>query len=156
MASEQEKIDYLSERIGYDVAMLNYTFMRLLTSRSTTSEERLDCNVVLESFGVHAWNLVQFLSKKSREDDHGASDYVPDFAVPNGESIDPALARLEKQMLHVAALRANDRHETFDVNDARNLYAWLVPAILKFQKELAPQYRESLGALGQVETLLEE
>ena len=64
------------------------------------------------------------------------------------------LARLERQVLHVGALRPTDPRERFDVNDARKLYAWIVPAILKFQEELAPQYRESLGALGQVETLL--
>ena len=50
MASEQEKIDYLSERIGYDVVMLNYTFMRLLTSRSTrSSSTSTSC---WKSFGV--------------------------------------------------------------------------------------------------------
>jgi len=54
MAYEQEKIHYLEERISYELVMLNYTFMRLLTSRTSTAEEQLDRNAYLESFGVHA------------------------------------------------------------------------------------------------------
>ena len=42
MADEQEKIAYLEERISYELVMLNYTFMRLLTSRPSTPEEQLD------------------------------------------------------------------------------------------------------------------
>jgi len=67
MASEPEKLAYLEEHVSYEVVMLNYTFMRLLTLRPSTPEEQLDCNAFLESFGVHARNLVDFLSEKSRK-----------------------------------------------------------------------------------------
>jgi hypothetical protein len=36
MASEQEKIAYLEEHISYELVMLNYTFMRLVTSHERT------------------------------------------------------------------------------------------------------------------------
>jgi hypothetical protein len=45
--------------------MLNYTFIRVLTSPPSRPEEQLDFNAYLESFGVHARNLVAFLSEKS-------------------------------------------------------------------------------------------
>jgi len=48
------------------------------------------------------------------------------------------------------ALRATDRRETFDVDDAQQLYAWIVPAILRFHEQLAPIYRASLMPLGQL------
>ena len=80
--SEQEKIAYLEERISYELVMLNYTFMRLLTSSVTTANEQLELNAHLESFGVHARNLVAFLSGKSAEDVRSAADYVADFEVP--------------------------------------------------------------------------
>ena len=32
MATEAEKIAFLRERVGYELAMLNYTFMRLVTA----------------------------------------------------------------------------------------------------------------------------
>lgn len=51
------------------------------------------------------------------------------------------------------ALRATDRRETFDVDDAQQLYAWIVPAILRFHEQLAPIYRASLTALGPIEVL---
>jgi hypothetical protein len=53
MATEAEKIASL-ERVGYELAMLNYTFMRVVTAQSSTPEEQLDRNAFLESFAVHA------------------------------------------------------------------------------------------------------
>ena len=54
------KIAYFEEHVSYEVVMLNYTFMRLMTLQPSTPEEQLDCNAFLESFGVHARNLVDF------------------------------------------------------------------------------------------------
>ena len=59
---------------------------------------------------------------------------------PTSEAPDQArllqqLLRLEKQVLRVTSLRATDPQEKFDADSARELYAWIVPAILKFQGE---------------------
>ena len=45
MASEREKMAYLEEHLSYEVVMLNYTFMRLMTLQPSTSEgaTRLQC-----------------------------------------------------------------------------------------------------------------
>jgi hypothetical protein len=153
MANEQEKIAYLTERVSYEVVMLNYTFMRLLTSRPSTPEEQLDFNTYLESFGVHARNLVAFLSEKSPGEYRNASDYVPDFEAPDQTGLQQVLCRLEKQILQVTALSATDPQEKFTVGDARALYAWIVPAILRFQGKLGPSYRASLDTHGAVEAL---
>ena len=153
MADEQEKIAYLEERISYELVMLSYTFMRLLTSRPSTAEEQLDRNAYLESFGVHAWNLVAFLSGNAAGDARSACDYVPDFEAPDQARLQQVLSRLEKQILHATALRATDPQEKFTVDDARELYAWIVPAILRFQGQLGPSYRASLNAHGAVEAL---
>jgi hypothetical protein len=153
MADEQEKIAYLEERISYELVMLNYTFMRLLISRPSTAEEQLDRNAYLESFGVHARNLVAFLSEKSRGDDRNASDYVPDFEAPDQARLQQVLFRLEKQILHATALRATAPQEKFTIDDARELYSWIVPAILRFQGQLGPSYRASPNVHGAVEAL---
>ena len=59
MASEQEKLAYLEEHVSYEVVMLNYTFMRLLTLRPSTPEEQLDCNAFLNrSASMHGtWSI---------------------------------------------------------------------------------------------------
>ena len=155
MASEQEKLAFLEEHVSYDVVMLNYTFMRLLTLRPSTPEEQLDCNAFLESFGIHALNLVDFFSEKSGEDGRNASNYVPDFEAPDQALVKQALARLERQTLEVTSLGATDPQEKFNAGDARELYAWIVPAILKFQGQLGPSYRPSLNALGRAEAFME-
>jgi len=152
MADEQEKIAYLEERTSYELVMLNYTFMRLLISRPSTAEEQLDRNAYLESFGVHAWNLVAF-PEKSPGDDRNASDYVPDFEAPDQARLQQVLSRLEKQILHATALRATAPQEKFTIDDARELYSWIVPAILRFQGQLGPSYRASLNVHGAVEAL---
>ena len=148
-------MSYLEEHLSYEVVMLNYTFMRLLTLQPSTPEEQLDRNAFLELFGVHARNLVDFLSEKSREDGRNASDYVPDFEAPDQAGVNQAIFRLEKQILEVTSLRATDPQQKFNVGDARELYAWIVPAILKFQGQLDPSYRARLNALGRAETLKE-
>jgi hypothetical protein len=153
MTSEQEKIAYLEEHISYEVVMLNYTLMRLLTSRPSTAEQQLDFNAYLESFAVHAGNLVAFLSNKSSGVDRNASDYLPDFEAPANARLQRMLIRLDKQVLHVTALGATDPQEKFTVDDARELYAWIVPAILRFQGQLGPLYRASLNARGAIEAL---
>ena len=59
LATEQEKVAYLEEHISYDLVMLNFTFMRLMTSQPSTPEEQLDFNAHFsESFAVHARNLL--------------------------------------------------------------------------------------------------
>ena len=153
MASEQEKIAYLEERVSYEVVMLNYTFMRLLTSPPSSPEQQLDFNAYLESFGVHARNLVAFLSEKSPGNDRSASDYVPDFEAPDRGRLQQVLFRLETQVLHATAHRATDLQEKFTSDDARELYAWIVPAILRFQGQLGPSYRASVKVHGAVEAL---
>jgi hypothetical protein len=148
MASKPEKIVYLEEHVSYEVVMLNYTFMRLMTLQPSTPEEHLDRNAFLESFGVHAKNLVDFLSEGCRINCRNASDYVTHFEAPDQTRVKQALARLERQILDVTSLRATDPQEKFHTGDARELYAWIVPAILKFQEQLDPSYRVSLDALG--------
>lgn len=150
MASEREKVTYLEGHVGYEIVMLNYTFMRLMTARPSTQEEQLDVKAYMESFGVHALNLIEFLCDTSRTDDHGASNYVPNFEPPDQAVIKQPLSRLAQQAPRVATPRAANPRDRFDLNDARELYAWIVPALLKFHEELAPTYRTSLETLGQV------
>jgi hypothetical protein len=70
------KKSYLEER--YEVVMHNYTFMRLLTLQPSTPEEQVDCNAFLESFGVHARNLVEFLSNEAGGDEFGTLNPSPE------------------------------------------------------------------------------
>jgi hypothetical protein len=104
---QHEKLSYLNEHISYEVIMLNYTFMRVMTFKASTAEDELERNAFLEAFGVHAWNLVEFLSKKVRKNDRNASDYIPSFEPPDGKPIEQALLRLQKQILRVTTLQKN-------------------------------------------------
>ena len=146
--NKHDKLSYLNEHISYEVIVLNYTFMRLMTFRSATSEEELDRNAFLESFGIHARNLVDFFTKRTREDDRTAPDYLPAFEAPNQDGIDQALFRLEQQILRIRTLRKTESRGKFDSDDARELYAWIVRAVLKFQGELGVRYREALDTGG--------
>ena len=152
--TEHETLNYLNHHISYEVIMLNYTFMRLMTFKPSTAEEELDRNAFLEAFGVHAWNLVEFLSKKVRKNDRNASDYLPSFEPPDRKPIEHALLRLQKQILRITTLQKTDPQDKFTIANARELYAWIVPAVLKFQGALSVRYHEGLNSRGQIETLL--
>jgi hypothetical protein len=152
--TEHERLNYLNDHISYEVIMLNYTFMRLMTFKASTADDELERNAFLEAFGVHAWNLVEFLSKKVRKNDRNASDYIPSFEPPDGKPIEQALLRLQKQILRITTLRKTDPGGKFNITNARELYAWIVPAILKFRGALSARYRKELNSRGQIETLL--
>ena len=94
--TEHERLNYLNEHISYEVIMLNYTFMRLMTFKPATAENELDRNAFLESFGVHAWNLMEFLSKKVRKNDRNVSDYLPSFEPPDRKPIERASRKRKK------------------------------------------------------------
>ena len=114
MIDQHEKLSYLNEHISYEVIMLNYTFMRVMTFKASTAEDELERNAFLESFGVHAWNLAEFLSKKVRKNDRNASDYIPSFEPPDGKPIEQALLRLQKQILRITTLQNTDPRGKFD------------------------------------------
>jgi hypothetical protein len=40
--NQHDKLSYLNEHISYEVIMLNYTFMRLMTFKPATAENELD------------------------------------------------------------------------------------------------------------------
>jgi hypothetical protein len=152
--TEHERRNYRNEHISYEVIMLNYTFMRLMTFKPATAENELDRNAFLESFGVHAWNLIEFLSKKVRKNDRNASDYLPSFEPPDRKPIERALFRLQKQILAITTLQRTNPQDKFNTANACELYAWIVPAVLKFQGALGARYREGLNSRGQVDALL--
>ena len=109
-----------------------------------------------KSFGIHARNLVDFFTKRTREDDRTASDYLPAFEAPNQDGIDQALFRLEKQILRIRTLRKTKSRGKFNSNNARELYAWIVRAVLKFQGELGVRYREALRYRGSTASLTDQ
>ncbi len=100
-----EKLAYLEEQLSYELVMLNYTFMRLMTSASSTPEEQLDFNAFLESFAVHARNLVEFLSNEAQQGGRRAWDYIPTFEAPNQAVYFRRLLGLENQILRTSAQR---------------------------------------------------
>jgi hypothetical protein len=61
---------------------------------------------------------------------------------------------LQKQILRITTLQNTDPRGKFNVSNARELYAWIVPAILKFQEALSAENRTELNSRGQIETLL--
>lgn len=47
--TEHERLNYLNDHISYEVIMLNYTFMRLMTFKASTAEDELERNAFLGS-----------------------------------------------------------------------------------------------------------
>jgi hypothetical protein len=91
MSSNEEKKEYLSEHLFYELLMLRYTAMQLKEVR-----EQLAWNSFFESFGVHARNLYDFARNERDSRNFKASDFVDKFDCGENESIRGLMEKLRQ------------------------------------------------------------
>ena len=73
---------------------------------------------------------------------------------PLSRLIESPSSGLQKQILGITTLQNTDPRDKFNTANARELYAWIVPAVLKFQGALTARYRKGLNSRGEIEVLL--
>lgn len=75
--SDKELKDFSEEHLYYEIYMLLASSQRLLAKR----DDEVVFNALLESFVVHAYNLLDFFYKPQiKPDDAKAAHYIKDFA----------------------------------------------------------------------------
>jgi hypothetical protein len=65
--TEHERLNYLNDHISYEVIMLNYTFMRLMTFKASTAEDELERNAFPRP-GVRSPRHAAFVTGPTVED----------------------------------------------------------------------------------------
>jgi len=120
--------DYLEEHLPYEMSMLEHTYRRM---HRTDIEP--DWNAFMESFCIHARNLKMFVTNDTGVNNSCviARDFVKfDCKVPS--NLTGAFQRINEQIAHLTKRRVVNPTDKFDIDDARNVHGWLIPAMQKF------------------------
>jgi hypothetical protein len=130
----QPPADYLEEHLPYELSMLTHTFERL---HSTHSEA--DWNAFLESFCMHARNLKCFVTN-----DKGVNNscviaryFISNFDVSVPKKLTGAFQRVNEQTAHLTKNRRTKPAEKFTIDNAHDVYHWLIPTMQKFVDALS-------------------
>jgi hypothetical protein len=120
--------NYLEEHLPYEVSMMEHTLERLAHTKN-----KADWNAFLESFCIHARNLKMFITNDRGGGSTGviARDFV-EFNKRTDSNLTGAFQRLNEQTAHLSKKRTVDPTKKFTIEDARNIYKWLTPAITYF------------------------
>jgi hypothetical protein len=129
---------HLAESLPYELLMLRHTHRQL-----SQEQNQLDWNVFLESFAIHARNIIDFLTNRSDSRDIEASHFGGAYKPPAHRELDGLKQKLHYQILHLGKRRQGelDREERFNTDDADKLCRWIEDAMARFLSSLSVEYR---------------
>jgi hypothetical protein len=126
-------VGYLEEHLPYELGMLDHTLRCL-----HTTTDQADFNAFLESYCQHARNLKGFITNDKGKGNNSviARDFVGGFDKSVPRDLTGAFQRINEQTNHLSKKRPTDATEKFTVADARNIAAWIRPAMSEFVSSL--------------------
>lgn len=130
MATNDQRKAYLSEHLAYMLKMLRYDLQQM-----QQQQHYLSWNAHFESFAIHARNLANFLTNNDTGNIK-AADFVAGFKARKGDLSGP-LAKLEKQVFHLAKQRPTTVVGKFNTDDAKAVANWIEQNFADFLSELA-------------------
>jgi hypothetical protein len=119
----------------YEVEMLWGTYQRFIENYPRDQVIR---NALIESFCLHARNLIEFLQTKHRKYAHRS--YQPFAAVPKNK-IDTITDRLNNQISHLRLGRTIERSEKIDIKEREEILQLLSGEISQFKANLTSGYK---------------
>ncbi|WP_409189835.1 hypothetical protein [Bradyrhizobium sp. RDM4] len=128
---EQQKKDWLSEHLPYELMMARYSIAQL---RQATFW--LDWNAFHASFAVSARNLAAFLTngEKKGNTNFQAHDFIEGFRSRKGD-LAPAFVKLDPQVFHLGKVRPTDVGK-FTLEEAVAIHSWIESEMEKFVEQL--------------------
>ena len=140
-----KRIAIVVEHLLYEFFMLNYCF-ECLTSHSLDVNHN---NVLIESFCLHARNLIDFFwGKEPASGDRPSADHFTDKEYPNHRGADPRgkaiYSKLNTQVAHLSYSRTSDRSKKISHQDRVELRQLVEPELAIFYAHLREPYRQAL------------
>jgi hypothetical protein len=139
MATDMKEL--FERHFVYEVWMLIETRERLLGEAYTVLRDDVVVrNALIESFCVHARNLIRFFTDK----DHAkASSFVDVAYAPfaNGAVASDLVHKLSDQIMHLGRKRTADPREKIDGRGREELFVKLGAEVANFLQHLKPEYR---------------
>jgi len=98
MRTKDDRVEKIKKHLSYEIWMLceTYELTCKLKEEPETDEERIDANMKIESFCVHARNLYEFFLKATPRD-----EYVPRGFTPAKANYDEPVRLLNTQISHL-------------------------------------------------------
>ncbi len=107
--NDQEKYDYLSSHLQYEVSMMRATYERFDKPAGDDVDSIVYRNAVIESFAVHARGLYELLTNAKDNRNVVANDLVGSFEAarnhPRRVEVRKKLDSLNSQMMHLGKTR---------------------------------------------------
>lgn len=133
-----ELIGYFNEHVFYELDMLRGTHDRFQACKDRTTK-----NALLESCGMHARNLSEFLLNEGDNRNVLASKYNPSFRRRKPAGLTGAFERLNYGMHHLGTRRLGKPKFTLD--DATKILGWIEKEFQSFLDELPEPYKSDIG-----------
>jgi hypothetical protein len=130
MASERERLRYLTHHLSYELMMLRYTHARLHDTR-----HKLMWNAFLEAFAVHARNLHLFLTNDEDSRNYRAAHYNDRFKA--SKSPVEIKNKIAVYIVHPGKAHTEEGDEKFNLDRADKAFEWIESEFTRFLEEIA-------------------
>jgi hypothetical protein len=141
----QAMIEMVNHQVPYEVGMLRCTFLLLSRGVPEGADQRAVLNANIESFCIHARNLIEFFSRESTKpkDKAGARHFTLSsyraFKMPKTE--ERLVEKLNEQIAHLSYKRTTKDEEKILGSDRAVLLWILEDEIARFGKSLRDEYK---------------
>jgi hypothetical protein len=134
----------IKDHFRYEVQMLRYTHQRLC--RGFAGTDKCEANAVIESFCIHARNLIDFLREtesKLSDGKYAAAVHFTDRyeAFKTHSMSDDLYGKLGEQIAHITYGRTNIDEEKLGAKERQRLFDLIAHEIPIFLGHLKEQYR---------------
>jgi hypothetical protein len=142
---EAKLVEIMEHHLPYEIGMLVFTSRLLETMQpgNLPDHEKAMRNALIESFCIHARNLIDFLEGKKKKSRLRAKS-VTDGYKPASGWIDKALTKkIEDQIAHITINRTLDPSARINGEVRTKLLRAIAKELVAFRKKLRPQYRHT-------------
>jgi hypothetical protein len=129
--------EFFNEHLPYEIEMMRGLYDELSTGSSTW----LMHNARIESFHIHARNLIEFFKNK-RPCDFDPRLFTHGRYQPNGNFVDNRLeGKINQQISHLTADRTSDATKKLGPRDWAKIKGAVEKEIARWEEALSPEYK---------------
>jgi len=143
MQHSQQTLIEMSEALEYEIVMLYSTAAYIHAKvvdqalKDREDEGLIARNAMVESFGLHARVLADFLYEKPSKDETNAASYIPGWKKNRPDGLNAEMIRANKTIAHLTTRRAGPDATAYKQWNYTALVDLLRPHLLAFAREVA-------------------
>ena len=139
----EQKLTYIKKHLPYELEMLRFTHDRL-----KSPIERLLANALMESFAVHARNLIDFLFNHGDDGEYSARDFLPEDhplgAKRSLGAVGKPYGRIHEEVLHMGQGRPIAQEDQVGPEERQLLRDAIESRLPKFLDAMLDDYKKKV------------